>query len=82
MKHLHITKKIAAISSAACLALSVFLNPVATLSTQAAAGETQIQPYSDKIQWIYRVENNKLYKRLYNYATGNWVGEWIYVRDM
>lgn len=83
MKHLQITKKLAAISGATCLALSVFLSPVATLPTHAAApGETTVQPLHDKIQWVFRIENNKLYKRLYNYAIGAWVGEWIFVRDV
>lgn len=83
MKHPKINRKIVAVSGTVFIALSTFLCPVSTLTTQAAAtGETEIQPMQAIIQWVFRVENNKLYKRLYNYSTGNWVGEWIFVRDV
>jgi hypothetical protein len=28
------------------------------------------------IDWRYKVENGRLYKRLYNYTYQNWVGDW------
>lgn len=36
-----------------------------------------IIPYSHEYEWLYKVENGQLYKRLYNKTTGQWVGEWI-----
>lgn len=31
---------------------------------------------SDIIDWRYKTENGKLYKRLYNYSKEQWIGEW------
>lgn len=39
----------------------------------------QIQPYSDRIEWRYKYEDGKYYKRLFNYSTASWVGDWILV---
>lgn len=33
-------------------------------------------PYSDIIDWRYKTENNKVYRRLYNYSKQKWIGEW------
>lgn len=41
-----------------------------------------VSPRSYIIEWVYKVENGKWYKRLYNTTTRTWVGEWIYVRDV
>ena len=29
------------------------------------------------VEWRYKVENNILYKRLYNYSIQQWIGDWI-----
>ncbi len=34
---------------------------------------------SDIIQWRYKEINGKWYKRLFNYSTNSWVGDWILV---
>ncbi len=41
-----------------------------------------ISPQSYIIEWVYKVENGKRYKRLYNTSTGAWVGDWIYVGNV
>lgn len=75
--------KLAALGGVICMTLAVLFSPVSTLSTQAAASrEETVMPMSDIISWVFRVEDGKLYKRLYNHSTWNWIGEWIYVRDM
>lgn len=33
-------------------------------------------PTADIIEWRYKVENNKLYKRQYNYSKSKWIGDW------
>lgn len=38
-----------------------------------------IVPYSDIIDWVYRLDNDMLYKRLYNFTTQEFIGYWIYV---
>ncbi len=32
---------------------------------------------ADDIQYRYKFINGRLYKRLYNYSTGEWIGDWI-----
>lgn len=34
---------------------------------------------SDDIQWVFKEIDGKLYKRLYNYTTHEWIGDWILV---
>lgn len=69
------------------LALSLCAAP---LSVSAAAsspiepantGESSVSPQSDAIIWRFKVENGKIYKRLYNASTGSYIGEWIYVGE-
>lgn len=38
-----------------------------------------VEVYADDIQWKYKVENGKVYKRLYNYTKNVWIGEWKFV---
>lgn len=68
---------------AAGLALSVFLCPASNLPVHAATtpGSTA-QPQLDIIEYRYICVNYKVYKRLYNYSTGNWIGDWIFVREI
>lgn len=42
-------------------------------------GEYDVQPRTDIKEWRYKVINGNLYKRLYNYSTGRWEGDWIFV---
>ena len=41
----------------------------------------EIQPRDYIRKWVYKVEDNKLYKRLYNYTTGRWETDWILVAE-
>ncbi|HIV23538.1 MAG TPA: hypothetical protein IAC80_06325 [Candidatus Merdiplasma excrementigallinarum] len=38
-----------------------------------------VQPRTDIKEWLYKVMNGNLYKRLYNYSTGRWETDWIFV---
>ena len=44
--------------------------------TKSVQSDYQITPFSDIIRWRYKSENNKLYRRLYNYSKQKWIGEW------
>ena len=64
-----------------CLSL-----PICGQAAEAALGETEV--VSEDVEgrayikeWVYKVENNKLYKRLYNYTTGRWETDWILVAE-
>lgn len=75
--------KLAALGGVICMTLAVLLSPVSALPTQAAASQEEtVMPMRDAIGWMFKIENNKLYKRLYNHSTCNWIGDWIYIRDM
>lgn len=39
----------------------------------------EIQPRTDIKEWVFKVENGNLYKRLYNYSTARWETDWIFV---
>lgn len=65
---------------AACLSVAMFFCPTATLPAQAAVPDVAA-PCSDIIEWRYKIEDGKAYKRLYNYSTASWIGEWIYLGD-
>lgn len=41
-------------------------------------GETR----ADIIEWRYKTENGKIYKRKYNYSKEKWVGNWIFVANV
>lgn len=41
--------------------------------------DSGINPQSDNIGWRFKTENGKTYKRLYNYTTKKWIGNWILV---
>ncbi len=77
-----VKKKIVGLCGAACLSLSILAAPGLSLAAQAYSEPGFVQPLSDKIEWRFKIENNKLYKRLFNYSTADWVGDWIYVRDL
>lgn len=63
------------------LGLSLLVTPAASVSVQAAVAPTD-SINKQYIEWIYLRAEGKLYKRLFNYSTGQWIGEWIYVRDL
>lgn len=83
MKHKRVTRKLAAIAGAVCLFLTILASPIASTPVQAApAQDDAVMPCSDYIQWRYKLEGRSLYRRLYNYSTAEWVGEWEYVMEV
>lgn len=63
------------------IAMAILVCPAASISVQAGGGSETIAPYAQDIGYRYAVFDNKVYKRLYNFSTGEWIGDWIYVRD-
>ena len=51
------------------------------MSKCEASTNSTISVYADILQWIYKVEDSKIYRRLYNGSTGEWIGDWIYVGE-
>lgn len=62
-----------------CLGMA-FAAPTTGIQVKAATnpGEATIQAHI--ITYCYKIENRALYKRLYNHSTGQFVGDWIFVR--
>lgn len=82
MKRKNLIQKMALLVGTACLTLTTFICPATSIPVQAAAAsEGTVQPRQDRIEYVYKIEDGKLYKRLYNYSIGVWIGDWIYVCD-
>lgn len=61
------------------MALSITTSlPVCALASESASivAETQVEPRADIYEWLYKIEDGKLYRRLYNATKQEWAGEW------
>ena len=66
---------------------SIILASTVSLTMPALAAQpeivcgdnNEIQPRTDIKEWRFKIENGNLYKRLYNYSTGPWETDWIFV---
>ncbi len=69
------------ICTLAVLGIAMISTPViaAQEGTAVCSESNQIQPRTDIKEWRYKIENGNLYKRLYNYSTGRWETDWIFV---
>lgn len=67
-----------------CSLSLLFVAPGLAISANAATPpeEETVAPCADILQWVFEQRGNKLYKRLYNTSTHEWVGDWIFVRDI
>lgn len=65
----------------ALLACTMLGSPT-VMPVSAATVEDTVAPCSDDIQWHYKIEDNKLYKRLFNHTACIWLTDWIFVRDL
>ena len=41
---------------------------------------TYVNARADKIGWVYKQENGKYYRRLYNFTTQKYIGDWELVK--
>lgn len=80
-------KKIISVT-AFVLSLSVCsLQPAFTTAASNQVCSTEqykgtVSPRSDVKRWIYKIENGKKYKRLYNASIDTWETDWIYIGDV
>ena len=67
-----------------CLLSLLFVAPSFSITANAAtpSEEESVDPQADILEWVYDQRGTKIYKRLYNTSTGNWVGDWIFVREI
>lgn len=52
-----------------------------TIIAPHTASDTDISVCADFLEWHYKVEDGKIYRRLYNASTASWVGDWVYVGE-
>lgn len=59
---------------ASFLAMStpVFASETTPITSESTESNSSVQPCSDIIEYRYKEENGKLYRRLYNYTRGEW----------
>ncbi|WP_312354864.1 hypothetical protein [Aminipila sp.] len=50
--------------------------PVSVNSTLIVKDSGIVTPQAQIIGWRYKSVDGDLYRRLYNYSTGEWIGEW------
>ena len=50
--------------------------PSWALVPAASAEETSILMRAPALEWRYKIVDGKLYRRLYNCSTQEWVGDW------
>lgn len=65
--------------SAFFLSSVILAMPVMAIQQENVLIENEVQPRTDIKEWVFKVENGNLYKRLYNYSTGRWETDWIFV---
>lgn len=73
-------KKIRLLKKYAVLFLLFFMISIPVCNnnrSMVTVSASQIQPLSDDIRWVYEYRNGHFYKRLYNFTTRSWIGEWI-----
>lgn len=65
---------------------TLILATVAPTSVMAASQHTEISSSTsydiqprDILEWYYKEENGRLYKRLFNHGTKKWVTDWMLV---
>lgn len=52
---------------------------LASTRTESVSVENEIAPRGPAYEWRYKFFNGKLYKRLYNIKSGEYVGSWVLV---
>ncbi|MCM1188302.1 MAG: hypothetical protein NC541_03275 [bacterium] len=53
-----------------------------TVTQQVSDLETDVMPMAETLVWRYKIVMSKIYKRLYNTGSDEWLGEWEYVCDL
>lgn len=49
----------------------------ASVPTSTSEDDTIIQPHAAIIEWVFKEVDGKFYRRLYNFQTKEWIGDWI-----
>lgn len=79
MKRLKISKLM--FVTTLCSMAILFTTPNLSIQANAATSPNSgtVSSQADVISWVYERRGNEVWKCLYNTATNEWIGEWIYV---
>lgn len=61
------------------LSLSLLIGTMIPVTSFAKLSDTvaeTIVPKKDDIRWVYKRVGNTLYRRLFNFTTNVWIGDW------
>lgn len=74
----HIMTKIALLCTLSVLTISMNMTTYAAapIATTEENLTPIVTPYSDIIEWRFKVENGRLYQRQYNCTKDMWIGVW------
>ena len=72
--------KIRVFAGMALCALAVLASPCAAL-TSYAADPGDVSVCTEFREWRFKIEDGKLWRRLYNASTGLWETDWLYVGE-
>lgn len=78
----NIITTVSVLSCALCLSVTPVSAAASAAAPQAIGSGTTIEPHAADRQWIYAEKDNKLYKRIFNFSTNHWEGDWIFVRNL
>ncbi len=61
--------------------LSISIAPSLNVFAKENVSDTLYQsqicvPFSENIEWLYKFVDGKIYRRLYNHSTLEWIGDW------
>jgi len=64
-----------------CLSLSVpaFADNLSAEAQPDPVTSSEIQPHAEETEWIIRINNGWIEKRLWSYTYGKWLTDWIIV---
>ena len=62
--------------------LSISMNSFASMPSYPLIMESSSHMRADIIDWRYKTENGKLYRRQFNYSKNEWIGEWEFVGNI
>lgn len=58
------------------------VSPITSFASVTELSTPSMQSRADVIGWRYKNENNKVYRRQYNYSKQKWLGEWEFVANI
>jgi hypothetical protein len=86
MKKKNLNRVVAALAIACCsaslLGTPVHAAEIVDTGITTSTDSTGVSTRAAIKQWVLKIEDGKIYKRLLNCTTGLWESDWIYVRDV